>query len=407
MSSVIRGIGQLATCPITGGQDHVGIIEGAALVQQQGRVVWVGEDSDLPTEFQSLDALDAQGALVVPGLIDCHTHLCFGGWRGDEFEMRIQGQSYQAIAEAGGGIRSTVAATRNTNQDDLTAKASAALAQIIQLGVTTLECKSGYGLSVEHELKQLRVYQSLQQSQPIELVPTFLGAHIVPPEYSEQRDTYVRLICDTMLPQIAEEKLAEFCDVYIDTGAFSLDEGKQILSRAKALGLGLKAHAEQLSYTGAAAMAANLGAASLEHLEYLDHNDLQTIQQAGSVAVSLPFASLYLRERYLDCRSLIEQGIPVAVATDFNPGSAPSYQLPMAMTLACLNQQMTPAEVLKGCTIYAAKALQREQRIGSLLPGFQADLAMINAPTVNHWMYHLQSNACVGVMKNGNWVHQA
>lgn len=406
MSNVIRGIGQLATCPIAGGQDHIGIIENAALVQQQGRVVWVGKDNDLPAEFQSLDALDAQGALVVPGLIDCHTHLCFGGWRGDEFEMRIQGQSYQAIAAAGGGIRSTVAATRNTSQDDLTAKASAALAQIIQLGVTTLECKSGYGLSVEHELKQLRVYQSLQQSQPIELVPTFLGAHIVPPEYSEQRDVYVRLICDTMLPQIAEEKLAEFCDVYIDKGAFSLDEGKQILSRAKALGLGLKAHAEQLSYTGAAAMAASLGAASLEHLEYLDHSDLQTIQQAGSVAVSLPFASLYLRERYLDCRSLIEQGIPVAVATDFNPGSAPSYQLPMAMTLACLNQQMTPAEVLKGCTIYAAKALQREQRIGSLLPGFQADLAIINAPTVNHWMYHLQSNACVNVMKNGNWVHQ-
>lgn len=404
---VLRGIGQLVTCPPSGGQAELGVIHNAALAHSAGQVVWVGQEAGLPEEYQNQPSMDLGGALVIPGLIDCHTHLCFGGWRGDEFEMRIQGRSYQEIAAAGGGIRSTVAATRAASHEELRAKAATALAGMLSLGVTTVECKSGYGLNLEHELKQLRVYQTLQKQQAVELVPTFLGAHIVPPEYAERRQDYVDLICQQMLPQVVEQGLARFCDIYIDTGAYTLAEGEQILQRARDLGLGLKAHAEQLSYTGAAVMAATLGAVSVEHLEYLEPADLSTLARCGTTAVTLPFASLYLRERYTNARSFIDAGVGVAVASDFNPGSSPSWHLPLALTLACLNQQMTPAEALKGATHYAARAIAASDRIGSLLPGFQADLAIIDAPSVNHWLYHFQPNPCTGVMKCGQWVHSA
>lgn len=402
----ITGIGQLASCPPHGGQSKIGIIEDAAVVIEDQHICWAGKASELPQQYQHASQYDAGGKLVIPGLVDCHTHLCFGGWRGDEFELRLQGKSYQEIAAAGGGIRSTVKATRASTHDALLEKAATALDNYLSIGVTTLECKSGYGLDIENELKQLRVYQALQDQHCIDLVPTFLGAHVVPAEFIEQREQYVDLICNEMLPQVAAQNLAKFCDVYIDTGAFTLAEGEKILRTAKALGLGLKAHAEQLSYTGSAAMAAGLGAASLEHLEYLDAKDLDQIKQSQSVAVSLPIASLYLREPYLNCRQLIEHGIPVAVATDYNPGSAPSWQLHIAMTLACINQQMTPAEVLKASTSYAAKALRLEDKVGSILPGYQADLVIIDAPNVNQWLYHMQGNTCLSVMKAGQWVYK-
>ncbi|GAB4193872.1 MAG: imidazolonepropionase [Wenzhouxiangellaceae bacterium] len=401
---VITGISQLASCPASGAQDDIGLIDDAALVYNGERIDWVGRRSDLPVQYADQAAIDAGQRLVIPGLIDCHTHLCFGGWRGDEFAQRIQGLTYQQIAAAGGGIRSTVAATREASAEQLFAKAACALAGMARLGVTTVECKSGYGLNPETELKQLQVYQHLRAQQPLELVSTFLGAHIVPPEFAERRDAYVDLLCDQMIPAVAEKQLAEFCDVYIDEGAFTLAEGQRILQTATKHKLKLKCHAEQLSHTGAAAMAAAMGATSIEHLEYLNEDDLSTIAKAGTVAVSLPLASLYLRERYTDCRRLIEAGIPVAVATDFNPGSAPSWHLPMALTLACLNQQMTPAEVVKGATTHAARAIAREHTLGSLLPGYQADLVIIDAPDVNQWLYHFQPNCAMAVMKKGKWL---
>ena len=402
--TVLRNIGQLATCSANTAQQDAGLIEGAALVFEDKKIVWAGSERELPESFNDHESIDCRQRLVIPGLIDCHTHLCFGGWRGDEFEKRLQGHSYQDIAAAGGGIRSTVAATRADSAEELQKKAQSALKGMLDLGVTTVECKSGYGLEEATELKQLRVYQQLNDLQAVELIPTFLGAHMVPDEYKHDREAYVRLLCEDLIPAIGDQKLAHFCDVFVEEGAFSIAEARNILNTAKASGLGLKVHADQLSDGGGAQLAAELGAVSAEHLEYTNPDGIEALAQAGTVAVSLPLASLYLGERYIPAREMLDAGVRVAVATDFNPGSAPSYHLPLAMTLACLNQRMTPQEVLMGVTTVAARAISAERRMGSLLPGFDADITIIDAPSVNHWLYHFRANACCGVLKSGNWV---
>lgn len=402
--TILRNIGQLATCPADSVQQDAGLINNAALVFEDNRITWVGPERHIPDQFSGHDSIDCEQRLLIPGLIDCHTHLCFGGWRGDEFEKRLQGYSYQQIAAAGGGIRSTVAATRSDSAGQLLEKALHSLEGMLDLGVTTVECKSGYGLEETSELKQLQVYRQLDQQQAVDLVPTFLGAHMVPDEYRDNRDEYIRLLCEVLIPAVSRQKLARFCDIFVEEGAFSINEAKQILDTAKQAGLGLKVHADQLSNGGGAQLAADLGAVSAEHLEYADEEGIKALSEAGTVAVSLPLASLYLREPYIAARQMLEAGVRVAVATDFNPGSAPSYHLPLAMTLACVNQQMTPQEVLMGATTIAARAIAAEQRIGSLLPGYEADITLIDAPSLNHWLYHFRANACNGVVKAGHWV---
>ena len=401
---LLTGISELATCPPDGGQANIGVIHNAALVWQNDTIVWVGPETELPPPYSDEESYDCSGKLVIPGLVDCHTHLCFGGWRGDEFALRIEGRSYLEIASAGGGIASTVRATRQASRSELINKASSALDGMLQLGITTVECKSGYGLEPDSEIRQLEIYRALDESHTVDLVPTFLGAHIIPEEFADARDKYIDLLCDELIPEVARRELAEFCDCYIDAGAYTLAEGRKILECAAEYGLKLKIHAEQLEYSGAASLAAELGARSAEHLERIDAEGIAAMASKGVVAVSLPLASLYLQDDYLDARSLIDSGVRVAVATDFNPGSAPSYHLPFAMTLACLNQRMTPAEVLKAATSYAAAALDRDCVIGSLLPGFRADITVIDAPSVNHWLYHLRPNACGAVIKNGRYI---
>ena len=404
--TVLRNIAQLATCPADSAQHNAGLISQAALVFENDRIIWVGQEQELPGQFSKDDSIDCGQRLLVPGLIDCHTHLCFGGWRGDEFEMRLQGHSYQQIAAAGGGINSTVAATRSSTTRQLEEKALQALNGMLDLGVTTVECKSGYGLEPVTEIKQLEVYRQLHRQQPIDLIPTFLGAHMVPEEFKQRRQDYVRLLCDELIPNVKEQGLAQFCDIFVEQGAFSISEARKILDTAKRSGLGLKVHADQLSDGKGALLAAELGAVSAEHLEYVSQEGIEALAASATVAVSLPLASLYLREQYIPARKMLKAGVEVAVATDFNPGSAPSYHLPLAMTLACLNQQMTPQEVLMGATTVAAKAISAEKRIGSLLPGFKADIAVIDTPSVNHWLYHFRANACCGVIKNGQWVRK-
>jgi len=404
--TVLRNIGQLAICPAGSEQQDAGLLNSAALVFDESGIRWVGRESLLPEKFNDGESIDCDQKLVIPGLIDCHTHLCFGGWRGDEFEMRLKGHSYQEIAAAGGGIRSTVSATRADSAEQLFEKALEALSDILDLGITTLECKSGYGLEKTAELKQLEVYRQLNRQQPVELAATFLGAHMIPDEYQHNREGYVELLCKVLIPEVVEKKLARFCDVFVEEGAFSISEAKTILDAAKKAGLGLKVHADQLSAGGGAQLAAAMGAVSAEHLEYADTQGIEALAKAGTVAVSLPIASLYLREPYLPARKMLDAGVRVAVATDFNPGSAPSYHLPLAMTLACLNQRMTPQEVIMGATTVAARAISAEKRIGSLLPGYDADVAIIDAPNINHWLYHFRPNACCGVIKTGKWVKQ-
>lgn len=403
---VLQNISQLATCPPLGEQQDAGLIRNAALAWRNQEVLWVGPHHEMPAEFRHEPVTDCGGRLVIPGLVDCHTHLCFGGWRGDEFEQRLRGASYQEIASSGGGIKSTVAATRGASMGSLERKAREHLDGMLSLGTTTVECKSGYGLDLDNELKQLEVYRRLANHHQVTLIPTFLGAHVVPREFQNDRAGYVGLLCDTLIPAVARLNLARFCDIFVEDGAFEVKEARQILTAARHHGLGIKIHADQLSNGGGALLAAEMGAVSAEHLEYISNDGIQALAEAGVVAVSLPLASLYLRERYMPARRLLDAGVAVAVATDFNPGSAPSYHLPLALTLACLNQGMTPVEALMGATTVAAQAVGLQGSAGSLLPGCQADFALIDAPNLNHWLYHFKDNACIGVVKKGEWVFQ-
>jgi imidazolonepropionase len=392
---VLANIARLATCRAEGVQGDIHDIPSGAMVwDDHGIIRWVGPEGELPAEYQRAERLDAGGRLVIPGLVDCHTHLAFAGWRADEFEQRIQGKSYLDIAKAGGGIASTVRQTRAATEEQLVERAGGFLQEMMALGITTVECKSGYGLNEETELRLLRVYHRLSEEQPVRLVPTLLGAHMVPPEFRENRSGYVDLLIHSIIPAVARDRLARCCDVFVEDSAFSVDEARRILRAGQAVGLRAKLHADQLSSGGGAELAAELGAVSADHLECVSERGMAALASAGVVAVSLPLASLYLGQPPMPARKLIEAGVVVAVATDFNPGSAPSYHLPLALTLACTLQRMTPGEALKGATIYAARALGLEGDAGSLEPGKAADFAIIDAPDVNHWLYHFQPNAC-------------
>jgi imidazolonepropionase len=392
---LLTNIAQLAACRAGGGQGDIHAIPDAVLAWEESTIRWVGPEAELPTEFRHAERVDAGRRLVVPGLVDCHTHLAFGGWRADEFEQRSLGRSYLEIARNGGGIASTVRHTRAASEQQLTERAAGFLKEMLSLGVTTVECKSGYGLTVDAELKLLRVYRRLATEQPVRIVSTLLGAHIVPAEFRNDPHGYMALLIEQMIPAVAREKLASCCDVFVEESAFSASQARRILTAGRRAGLAAKLHADQLSSCGGAELAAEVGALSADHLEHVSEAGIAAMAAAGVVAVSLPLASLYLRQPPMPARRLIEAGVPVSVATDFNPGSAPSYHLPLAMMLACTLQNMTPAEVLKGATIYAARALGREELTGSLEPGKVADFAIIDAPDVTHWLYHHRPNACV------------
>jgi imidazolonepropionase len=399
--NLLHNIVQLATCREDGGQGDIHAIADAALVWDRETIRWVGPRMELPREYREIEPMDAGGSLAIPGLVDCHTHLAFGGWRAEEFEQRIRGRTYVEIAAGGGGIARTVRLTREAAEQVLVDRAAGFLAEMLALGVTTVECKSGYGLDRVNELKLLQVYRTLARTQPVRLVSTFLGAHVVPLEHRADRARYVSLLTDELIPEVARKGLAAFCDVFIESSAFTVDEARVILLAGRAAGLGIKLHADQLSTGGGAELAAELGATSADHLEAASDEGIAAMARAGVVAVSLPLASMYLGQRPMPARRFIQAGVPVAVATDFNPGSAPSYHLPLALTLACTMQQMTPAEALKGATTYAARALGLESRVGSLEAGKAADFALIDAPDVNHWLYHFRPNACRATIIGG------
>ncbi|MFB6273086.1 MAG: imidazolonepropionase [Salinibacter sp.] len=383
-------------------------IEDAALAWTDDTIEWVGPAPDLPSEFEEDPIHDAEGALVIPGLVDCHTHLAFAGWRADEFAVRLGGRSYQDIAKEGGGILDTVRKTRAAAEEELYDRSRSFLREMAHLGVTTVEAKSGYGLTAEDELKQLRVYRRLRENHPLRIVPTFLGAHTVPPEYEADREGYLELLHVELLPRVGQQNLAEFCDAFVEDGVFQPEEARRLFQTARQHGLRPKLHADQLSDTGGAALAAEVGAASADHLEHISPEGIAAMADAGVVAVSLPLATLYLDEDPLPVAAFREADVPLAVATDFNPGTAPSYHLPFALTLACTLQRMTPAEALAGATRHAAAALNRDDEIGSLAPGMQADFALIDAPNLNQWLYHVRPNAAVATYVQGRrWTKQS
>jgi imidazolonepropionase len=402
---VLTNIATLARC-LPGPQDDNHVIEGAALAYDE-RVRWVGPAWELPAEFSSWPKEDAGDQLIIPGLVDCHTHLAFGGWRADEFALRAKGATYQDIAARGGGIVATVGRTRSADHEALLRRARGFLTQMSALGVTTVECKSGYGLERDTELRQLEVYQHLSDEGPQRIVPTLLAAHVVPPEYRDHRDDYVTLITEAIIPDAARLGLARFCDVFVEEGAFTIDEARRILRAGTWHGLRPKLHADQLTAFGGAELAGELKAASADHLEYITEAGIHAMRDAGVVAVSLPIATLYLRQPAMPARRLIDAGVLVAVATDFNPGSAPSFHLPLALMLACTLQRMTPAEALSGATWIAAQAIGVEADCGSLEVGKAADFAVIDAPDVNQWLYHFRANACRRTVIAGHTIWEA
>lgn len=401
---VLRDIGLLATCSAGGGPADIGGIEDAALAWRDGRVAWAGPERELPDAWTGEASRSAGGALVVPGLVDAHTHLAFGGWRDDEFERRVLGESYAEIAAAGGGIAATVEATRRATEDELDARARGFLREMARLGVTTVEAKSGYGLSLEGERKQLRVYRRLDADGPLRVVPTFLAAHALPPEFSDDREGFLDRVVERWIPAVADGGLARFCDAFLEEGAFGVAEVRRVLEAGRAHGLRPKLHADQLSDGGGAVLAAEVGAISADHLEHVSARGIEAMAGAGTVAVLLPLAGLYLDQAPAPARSLVEAGVPVAVATDFNPGTAPSYHLPLAMTLACVRDGLTPAQALKGATLHAARALGLGQEAGSLEPDKAADFAVIDAPDPRRWLYHHRPNACLATVAAGRPV---
>lgn len=391
---VLTDISTLYACKSEGQQSDVHPVQEAAVAWTNGLISWVGPAGDLPAEYTDDVRYSAAGQVVIPGLVDCHTHLGFGGWRADEFEHRIRGYSYLDIARGGGGIVKTMRQTRESTKLELLASCRSHLDKMIRLGVTTVECKSGYGLDELSERKLLEVYRDLRESGPVQIVSTFLGAHIVPPEFKKNRESYIRLLCDRMIPEFAEEGLAEFCDIFVEDSAYSREEAVRILEAGKRAGLTPKLHVDQLHDGGGAELAASVGAISADHLEYIGFDGIEQLRRANVIGVCLPLASLYLNQRPMPARKFVEAGAKVAVATDFNPGSAPSLHLPLAMMLACTMNRLTPAEVLKGATMYAAEAINRGNNSGSIEPGKRADFAVLDVPDINHWMYNFEANVC-------------
>jgi imidazolonepropionase len=385
------------------GDSGYGLRPRSALLVEDGRIAWIGNSADCPAN-EGAETVDCRQRLVTPGLIDCHTHLVYGGDRAAEFEQRLEGASYADIAAAGGGIVSTVRATREAGEDDLFAAAQPRIEALLAEGVTTLEIKSGYGLDRDSEIRMLRVAAALEREFGVRIQKTFLGAHALPPEFDGSADDYIALVCDDMLPAAHALGLVDAVDVFIESIAFSREQGERVLARAAELGLPVKAHAEQLSNLGGAVMAARRGALSVDHLEYLDAADAVELASNGTVAVLLPGAFYVLRETRLPpIDALRANRVAMAIASDANPGSSPVHSLLLIMNLACTLFRMTPSEALRGVTINAARALGLESTIGSLEVGKQADLVLWDTDNPAILSYRIGVNPVAAVMQGGRW----
>lgn len=404
MSVALRNIGCLATCRAGADASDAALIANAALVWDGEIILWCGPDRDFPEQFAHARVIDCGGRLVIPGLVDCHTHVGFAGWRADEFAERMAGTSYLDIAKRGGGILSTVQKTRAIEESELATRTEGFLNSMLQLGVTTVECKSGYGLNLETELKQLQVYRALSSRQPQTLVSTLLAAHTIPPEFLKRREDYIELVCEQIIPAAASANLARFCDVFVEETAFTISEARRIFAAAKVHGLRPKLHADQFHDSGGALLAAEVAAISADHLEHTSAAGIEALRRNGVVAVALPLCALYTRARQIDARKFVDAGVRLAVATDFNPGSAPSYHLPLAMLLSCTLCGLTPAEALRAATINAAYAVEEHKRRGSIEPGKLADVVIIDSAEVNDWLYHFRPSAVHAVYKQGERV---
>lgn len=378
------------------------LIQNGALVVENAKISWVGAKADLPEHYNNLHQVDCEGQWLLPGFIDCHTHLVFAGNRADEFEMRLQGHSYEEIAAAGGGIVNTVKATRLASEEELLALAIERAKRMQEQGVTSIEVKSGYGLNTDTELKMLRVARKISEHVDINVQTTFLGAHALPAEYKGKPDEYINLVCQEMLPKVAVEDLADAIDVFCESIGFNLEQTNKVLSAGANHGLKIKAHVEQLNNLGGSALAASFNALSVDHIEYLDEDGVRAIANSGTVATLLPGAFYFLRETQVPPIDLLRRyKVPMAVATDFNPGSSPIASLPLMLNMACTFFGLTPEEALMGVTTNAAKALGIQNQVGTLTVGKNADIVSWNITHPKQLCYQFGIDKPSSIIKSG------
>jgi imidazolonepropionase len=386
---------------------EIDTVEAEAVLIENGAISAFGGFEKLTKGNPNVEVADAGSRLVTPGFVDCHTHTVFGGNRADEFVMRTRGASYLEIFEAGGGILSSLRATRKATEDELYESARKRLEVMTAHGTTTVEVKSGYGLDTETELKQLRVAKKLAVDLPLEIVPTFIGAHAIPPEYKNGRDAYVSLVCDEMIPAVVEEDLAEYCDVFCDRGAFTLEETEWVLKAAVDAGLKLRIHADEFESLGAVQLAVELGAASVDHLAVITDEDIKTLAESDTVATLLPGTTIYLGSgHFAPARKMLETGCIVAVASDLNPGSCTAASVRTVLSPAAVNLGMTPAELVHGCTANAAFSLGRADTVGTLEVGKKADLCIWDAADVNDLVYRWADPRAHVVIKEGRIIYR-
>lgn len=410
----IKGAVQVVTvgggsqAPKTGAEmERLNVIEGGGVVAEGGVIAFVGTDREAAEYVarhgggKDVTVLSAEGKLVTPGLVDPHTHIVFAGSREHELPLRLRGATYMEILQAGGGILHSAGRTRAASEAQLIEETRKRLDRFLAHGVTTIEAKSGYGLRLEDELKQLRAARALHLEHPVDLVSTFMGAHAVPPEHKANPEAYVKLVTEEMIPAVAKAGLAEYCDVFCEEGVFTPEQSRQILEAGIKWGLKPKIHADEIVPYGGAELAAEVGAVSAEHLLRASDEGIRAMAAKGVIAVLLPGTAFFLMTKPADARKMIDAGVPVALSTDRNPGSSPTESLPFIMNLACLTMRMSPAEALTACTINAAHAIGRADRIGSIEAGKQADLVIFDAPNVDYLQYHYAVNLTETVIKNG------
>ena len=401
---LLTNIGMLAT-PLGKGprkgaeQGEIQILKDAWVLCEDGVIAQVGT-GPAPAAADA-QVVDAQGGLVTPGLVDAHTHLIFGGWRQNELGLKLHGKTYLEIQNAGGGIQSTTNATRKATEEELTAKAAKALDEMMSFGVTTCEAKSGYGLALEHELKQLRAIRRLQEEHPMDVVATFMGAHLVPAEYKNDREAYVRLVCEEMMPAVKEQGIAKFCDVFCEADTFTVEEARRVLEAGLKNGLRPKIHADEIEAIGGSQLAGEIGAISAEHLIVCPPEGIASMARGGVIACLLPATSFNLGSTFAPARDMVTAGVPVAMATDFNPGSCPCLNLQFVINLGCLKYKRTPEEVLTAVTLNGAAAIDMADKVGSVEPGKQADLVIWDAPDLDYICYRVGSNLTRHVIKKG------
>ena len=409
MQLLISNIRQLVTVrsggkPFKAGREmrEIGVLENASVLIENGVITWIGNASDFTNTLQpDADTLDGSSYVALPGFVDAHTHALFGGSRENEFALRSEGKTYQDIAAQGGGILSTVNATRAATKKELKKATSKRLDAMMKHGTTTVEIKSGYGLSEESEIKMLEAITELADEHFISIRSTFLGAHALPPEFKERRAEYIDLLCNRMMPYIAKRRLAQFCDVFCEVGYFSVEESRKILEQARTHGLALKLHADEFNSIGGTQLAAQLQAASVDHLERISDDAIAGLRHGNTVAVLLPGVSFFLRNPYAPARKLIDAGVPVAIASDFNPGSCMSFSMPLMMTIACTQMSITPEEAITASTLNGAAAMGVSDQVGSIEVGKRADIVLYDIPHYRYLAYHFGTNLAVKIIKNG------